>query len=115
MQCWNASSFLVKTQDAKGKPMEYQLCRRHAMIEQSQPVQESKILDTTSDATEVTLPAEPAKPVTKVVAESKSSFKPAPPKQETEETQQNTPNATSGSTPAIKPLLQPKTPKPAAF
>ncbi len=121
LQCWNASAFLVRTLDSAGKPTEYQLCRRHAMIEQvleDQP-QTAQALASTSDAKEVKV--EEVK--TKTVSESKSSFTPAPAKEQQESEPEDiqsemerkiASDAESLATPA-KPLLVPKTSKPAAF
>lgn len=126
LQCWNASAFVVKTL-RDGKPFEYQLCRRHAMIEQATPDTETqKALSTTSDAAEVKIDAKPVeaeKTATRVISDSTSSFKPAPAKQKQEpklediqsEVDRKVATSSSESTPAAKPLLAPKTPKPAAF
>jgi hypothetical protein len=117
MQCWNASAFVVKTTDKDGNSSEYQLCRRHAMIEQAMAPAATDTLKTTSDLAEVK--TEEAKTATKVITESTSTFKPAPAKPtepmdivaEIDRKVAEDPDPT----PAAKPLLSPKTPKPAAF
>lgn len=123
LQCWNASAFVVKTL-RDGKPFEYQLCRRHAMIEQALPPEDVKAFSTTSDATEVKIEAKPVEGIdnakktgTRVVADSKSSFTPAQTKQpELKDIQSEVDRKVSAdATPAAKPLLSPKTTKPAAF
>jgi hypothetical protein len=116
LQCWNASAFVVKTTDKDGNSTEYQLCRRHAMIEQAMAPAATE-LKTTSDVAEVK--AEEPKPATKVITESTSTFKPAPAKPtepmdivaEIDRKVSEDPDPT----PAAKPLLSPKTVKPAAF
>lgn len=116
LQCWNASSFLVKTLDVTGKPTEYQLCRRHAMIEQAlgdQP-QTAQALATTSDTKEVKVEE---KSTTRVVADSTSSFKPAPAKEKQESNLEDIKSEIdrkikADTTPAAKPLLAPKVTKP---
>lgn len=117
LQCWNASSFIVKTMRS-GKPFEYQLCRRHAMIEQALPPEAVKALDTTSDAATVKVEEKTA---SRVVSDSTSSFKPAPAKitdfpiDKTDAFEERQDREKADVTPAAKPLLAPKTPKPAAF
>jgi hypothetical protein len=124
MQCWNASAFVVKTTDKDDNSSEYQLCRRHAMIEQAMAPAATDTLKTTSDLTEVKTAESgaktEAKPATKVITESTSTFKPAPAKPAAEPMDivaeiDRKVSEDPDPTPAAKPLLSPKIPKPAAF